>query len=680
MFLLTKLSLIFVVNILILIVGLNLIRSLRDAPHFGAIMTSLAAFLGLNVCYLIDQSVYGLETRAFYYFEYPFVLTLSYAFFEACISMSTTLGPKVLTYIRGTFGVLLLAWVPTWLYAFFISDDALSQNLLVTLPIGLIVLTFVWLAVRMVQLSRQLPNGLIAGWRKDVPMVRETASFFFIISVTLIASFVLVLFRNRVGDPISIAVLFVALNGAIILMICTFYMNYVARRFDITSQLMFGLQAMFIVVSAIVLLLFFNEQSYQPLNALRHLDHKELSFEPQQGGSYRIESSHEDLEELSLTRLGLDQNGIAVLNLPFAFPFGDKSWQKIWISNLGAIGFEDPALMPESSSFCLDERYRIAAFCSGSIELEPTVAVLPDKVVIDWLEPNTNRFLTRLILLPNGQFTATYKVFPHLYAYFLKQSIGFTLSFPDLGPAADLENLPYVSTHGNFWFDLSLLQRLELHAVYLPILGFMLGAFMLNTVLVWWWVHYRVRLPLLATHKALNGIRVGVLQNDLRTQHHDEFSDLIASFSEMEAQLRNLRSGQDEMTDAIEAELKSMRINQTLDARLPEATSGDDELLEKILQAVETHSQQTDFQVPDLADSVGLSSRQLHRKVLDLAGVTPLTLIRMTRLKKARRILEAGGTSVSQAAFSVGFRDIAYFSKLYRKEFGELPSNTSKLT
>jgi len=273
-----------------------------------------------------------------------------------------------------------------------------------------------------------------------------------------------------------------------------------------------------------------------------------------------------------------------------------------------------------------------------------------------------------------------YSEVPLLSASFLRQSIGFSYANADLPVSAELDDFPYISNESGFWFDLSLMHRKELHLTYLPIFGFMIGAFLLNSVVVWAWVNFRVRRPLRETHEALDGIRSGVLNNKLGSRYNDEFADLARGFSEMESRLRSLRASQDEVTEAIEAEFKARRVNESLEEMLPEAVSGDAELLERILGVIEKNAHQTDFQVLDLAHEVGLSTRQLHRKVLNLAGMTPLTLIRTVRLKKAKRILEVGGNSVSKAAIGSGFRDIAYFSRVYRKEFGELPSETAKTT
>ena len=678
--LLTKISLIFAVNILMLIVGLLLVREQKNAPQFKPIFSSLLAYLGLSVCYFIDDTFFYLRTELFYYLEYVFVLALCYAFFEACIAMSTDLGAKTLLRSRIGFAVLLAVWLPLWFYTFWTAGSFQLQNLLVAPPIIYIFLTFVWLGNRVIVLQRSSEQGLLRDWHEGRAKLQETVSFFIIICVTAIASIVLIALRSRLGNPADLGTLFIALNGVIILMICVFYMKFVARRFDVTSQLMFGLQTSFLVISAFVLTALFNDRNFQPVRILRYLDHHELIYKLTGLGKYQITSQRNEIDDIAMTRVSANQDGIALVRLPFAFNYAGQDRTEIWVTSNGSISFDLPYSSRLRDAYCLGQAHRIVALCSGGEKWTPKLALFNDRAVFDWYDIEERQFITRLSLFADGSFSMAYSEVPLLSASFLRQSIGFSYANADLPVSAELDDFPYISNESGFWFDLSLMHRKELHLTYLPIFGFMIGAFLLNSVVVWAWVNFRVRRPLRETHEALDGIRSGVLNNKLGSRYNDEFADLARGFSEMESRLRSLRASQDEVTEAIEAEFKARRVNESLEEMLPEAVSGDAELLERILGVIEKNAHQTDFQVLDLAHEVGLSTRQLHRKVLNLAGMTPLTLIRTVRLKKAKRILEVGGNSVSKAAIGSGFRDIAYFSRVYRKEFGELPSETAKTT
>ena len=96
--------------------------------------------------------------------------------------------------------------------------------------------------------------------------------------------------------------------------------------------------------------------------------------------------------------------------------------------------------------------------------------------------------------------------------------------------------------------------------------------------------------------------------------------------------------------------------------------------LEQVRDVIEAHLGDTHFGVERLADEVGLSTRQLLRRVKETAGLTPNGYIRMLRLERAAQLLEQRAGSVSEIAYQVGFNQPEYFSKLFRQVFGIPPS------
>ncbi|MFV0365079.1 MAG: helix-turn-helix domain-containing protein [Mangrovibacterium sp.] len=65
---------------------------------------------------------------------------------------------------------------------------------------------------------------------------------------------------------------------------------------------------------------------------------------------------------------------------------------------------------------------------------------------------------------------------------------------------------------------------------------------------------------------------------------------------------------------------------------------------------------------------------QLYRKLKSLTDYSPNELIRIIRLKAARRMLLKGSTSVSEVAYSAGFSSPSYFTKCFKEFYGESPS------
>jgi AraC-like DNA-binding protein len=83
--------------------------------------------------------------------------------------------------------------------------------------------------------------------------------------------------------------------------------------------------------------------------------------------------------------------------------------------------------------------------------------------------------------------------------------------------------------------------------------------------------------------------------------------------------------------------------------------------------------------VTELSTVCGVSERTLRNVFLHAHGVSPMEYVRLRRLKAVRRMLvraDAEGTTVSEAALTWGFWHPGAFSVLYRRTFGEKPSET----
>jgi AraC-like DNA-binding protein len=69
--------------------------------------------------------------------------------------------------------------------------------------------------------------------------------------------------------------------------------------------------------------------------------------------------------------------------------------------------------------------------------------------------------------------------------------------------------------------------------------------------------------------------------------------------------------------------------------------------------------------VAEVADAVGLSERQLHRRCLDAFGYGPKTLARVLRMRRALA-LAAGGVPAAEVAAVAGYADQAHLSREVR--------------
>jgi AraC-like DNA-binding protein len=75
-----------------------------------------------------------------------------------------------------------------------------------------------------------------------------------------------------------------------------------------------------------------------------------------------------------------------------------------------------------------------------------------------------------------------------------------------------------------------------------------------------------------------------------------------------------------------------------------------------------------------LAQELGVSLRQLQRVFRDGLDTTPNTFIILIKLEAAAEMLKQNNLNISEVAYSVGFNDPSYFSRVFKKYFNISPS------
>ncbi len=96
-------------------------------------------------------------------------------------------------------------------------------------------------------------------------------------------------------------------------------------------------------------------------------------------------------------------------------------------------------------------------------------------------------------------------------------------------------------------------------------------------------------------------------------------------------------------------------------------------LLDRFDRVLEQRYATPDLDLPQMAGEMGMSARQLQRKLKDLTGYTPSAYIRSYRLYQSLDHLRCGET-VRKTAKAVGFTSQAYFASCFRAEFGTTPT------
>jgi len=86
----------------------------------------------------------------------------------------------------------------------------------------------------------------------------------------------------------------------------------------------------------------------------------------------------------------------------------------------------------------------------------------------------------------------------------------------------------------------------------------------------------------------------------------------------------------------------------------------------------------SDLSVEEIAENMGISRMQLHRKIKALTNYSTSKYIQHIRLENALKLLEEQKLNISEIAYRVGFRNPNHFSRLFKEKYGDTPSNLMK--
>ncbi len=106
-----------------------------------------------------------------------------------------------------------------------------------------------------------------------------------------------------------------------------------------------------------------------------------------------------------------------------------------------------------------------------------------------------------------------------------------------------------------------------------------------------------------------------------------------------------------------------------------EPLSEEDQIfMQRVVEYVEQHLEDSDLSVVELAETLGLSKSGLYRKLKGLLGVTPKDFVVKARMNRAVMLLENTTLPVKEITYRCGFSDQSYFGKCFRSAYGVSPS------
>jgi AraC-like DNA-binding protein len=102
--------------------------------------------------------------------------------------------------------------------------------------------------------------------------------------------------------------------------------------------------------------------------------------------------------------------------------------------------------------------------------------------------------------------------------------------------------------------------------------------------------------------------------------------------------------------------------------------------LRKAIQFLEEHYTDQDMNIGMLARQCGMSDAYFRRCFKEAYRLSPNLYIRTLRINRAKDLLNTGLLTTSQIAEQVGFSDLFYFSKAFKKAVGSSPTSYKNQT
>ncbi len=182
---------------------------------------------------------------------------------------------------------------------------------------------------------------------------------------------------------------------------------------------------------------------------------------------------------------------------------------------------------------------------------------------------------------------------------------------------------------------------------------------------------------------------VDALRKDERTSHIAIV--ILTARADDDARIDGLEAGADAyLTKPFNAKELQVRIRKLIEVRRQlrdrfskatvikpsevTAVSVDQAFLQRLVDTVEAHFEDSGLAASELAASAHMSVSQLNRKLNALIGQPAGKFIRSLRLQRAADLLSRNAGTVAEISYQVGFDDPAHFARRFREQFGCAPS------
>lgn len=128
---------------------------------------------------------------------------------------------------------------------------------------------------------------------------------------------------------------------------------------------------------------------------------------------------------------------------------------------------------------------------------------------------------------------------------------------------------------------------------------------------------------------------------------------------------------------ASDKEPNSPKINQADFRMIHEA---DFLFLDKMFHILNDELYKSDFKSKALYSLLAMSKSRAYRKMKALTGMASNKLIQELRLHQSLKFLKKKSKTISEIAYDLGFSSPTYFTRVFRKRFGILPTSFAKIS
>jgi DNA-binding response OmpR family regulator len=146
----------------------------------------------------------------------------------------------------------------------------------------------------------------------------------------------------------------------------------------------------------------------------------------------------------------------------------------------------------------------------------------------------------------------------------------------------------------------------------------------------------------------------------------DDYISKPFQMAELKARVANLIEQRRKLRERFSREL-------TLKPSDISITPVDEKFLNKAMGVVEKHMHNESFDLRIFREEMNMSKSTLFRKLHALTNQSPSEFIRTIRLKRSASLLEQDYGNVTQVSYAVGFNNLSYFNRSFKKLFGISP-------